>query len=136
MWRGLQAGAIIGGAKLWYDRGKQRFFLLASLTLETPDPMLENQRQVLGVDVGQRYLATVATLDNGAQFYSGKEVRSQADHYARLQKRLQRKGTRSATRRRIALGQRERRLKLNTNHTIAKHLLDTHTHACIGLEAL
>ena len=34
----LQEGAIIGGAKLWYDRGKQRFFLLVSLTLETPDP--------------------------------------------------------------------------------------------------
>ena len=32
-------------------------------------------------------------------------------------------------RRRIALGQRERRLKLNTNHTISKHILDTHPHA-------
>src|SRR5215472_4567660 len=105
MWRGLQAGAIIGGAKLWYDRGKQRFFLLVSLTLQTPDPMPQDQRQVLGVDVGQRYLATVATLGNNAQFYSGKEIRSQADHYARLQKRLQRKGTRSATRRRLILGQ-------------------------------
>ena len=132
----LQEGATIGGAKLWYDRGKQRFFLLVSLTLETPDPTPEGQHQVLGVDVGQRYLATVATLDNGAQFYSGKEIRSKADHYARLQKRLQRKGTRSATRRRIAIGQRERRLKLNTNHTISKRILDTHPHAFIGLEEL
>ena len=132
----LQAGAPIGGAKLWYDRGKQRFFLLVSLTLQTPDPTPEGQRQVIGVDVGQRSLATVATLDNGAQFSSGKEIRSKADHYARVQKRLQRKGTRSATRRRIALGQRERRLKLNTNHTISKRILDTHPHACIGLEEL
>src|SRR5215467_6786612 len=113
----LQEGATIGGAKLWYDRGKQRFFLLVSLTLDTPDPTPEGTPQVLGVDVGQRYLATVATLDHGAQFYSGKEIRSQADHYARLQKRLQRKGTWPPTRRRIAIGQRERRLKLNTNHT-------------------
>jgi putative transposase len=132
----LQAGATIGGAKLWYDRGKQRFYLLVSLTLDTPDPTPEGTPQVLGVDVGQRYLATVATLDNGAQFYSGKEIRSKADHYARLQKRLQRKGTRSATRRRIAIGARERRLKLNTNHAIAKRILDTHPHACIGLEEL
>jgi putative transposase len=101
----LQAGATIGGAKLWCDRSKQRFCLLVSLTLQTPDPTPKRQCQVLGVDVGQRYLATVATLDNGAQFYSGKEIRGKADHYARLQKRLQRKGTRSATRRRIALGQ-------------------------------
>jgi putative transposase len=132
----LQAGASIGGAKLWYDRSKQRFYVLVSLTLETSDPTPDHQRQVLGVDVGQRYLATVATLDNGAQFYNGKEIRAKADHYARVQKRLQRKGTRSATRRRIAIGQRERRLKLNTNHTIAKHILDTHPHAFIGLEDL
>ena len=132
----LHQGASIGGAKLWYDRAKQRFYLLVSLTIETPDPLPERLPRMVGVDVGQRYLATVATLDNGAQFYSGKEVRAKADHYARLQKRLQRKGTRSATRRRIALAGRERRLKLNTNHTISKHILDTHPHALIGLEDL
>jgi IS605 OrfB family transposase len=132
----LHQGAVIGGAKLWYDRSRRRFYLLVSLTLETPDPVPESHTRIMGVDVGQRYLATVATLDNGTQFYSGKDVRAKADHYARLQKRLQQKGTRSATRRRIALGQRERRLKLNTNHTISKHILDTHPHAFIGLEDL
>ncbi|HEU5199846.1 MAG TPA: transposase [Ktedonobacterales bacterium] len=132
----LRDGATIGAAKLWYDRSRKRFYLLVALTIETVDPAPESHTRIVGVDVGQRYLATVATLDNGAQFYSGKEVRSRADHYARLQKRLQRKGTRSATRRRIILGQRERRLKLNTNHTISKHILDTHPHAFIGLEDL
>jgi putative transposase len=88
----LQAGAILGGAKLWDDRSKQRFSLLVSLTLEPPAPTPERQCQVLGVDVGNRYLATTATLDNGAQFYSGKEVRTRADHYARLQKRLRAAG--------------------------------------------
>jgi putative transposase len=132
----LRETAEIGEAKLWYDRAKQRFYLLVSLTIETPDPAPESHTSIVGVDVGQRYLATVATLDNGAQFYSGKEIRAKADHSARLQKRLQRKGTRSATRRRMLLGQRERRLKLNTNHTIVKRILDTHPHACIGLEDL
>ena len=132
----LQAGSRLGGAKLWYDRSKQRFFLLVSLTIDTPDPIPARQHQVVGIDVGQRYLATVATLNNRAQFYAGKETRAKADHYARLQKRLQRKGTRSATRRRIALGQRERRLKLNTNHVISKRILATHPEAFIGLEEL
>jgi IS605 OrfB family transposase len=132
----LQAGATIGAGKLWYDRSKRRFYLLLALEIDVADPTPEQQRQVVGVDLGQRYLATVATLGNGAQFYSGKEVRRKADHYARLQKRLQHKGTRSATRRRLIIGQRERRLKLNTNHTISKHILDTHSHAFIGLEDL
>jgi hypothetical protein len=47
-----------------------------------------------------------------------------------------RKGTRSATRRRIAIGARERQLKLNTNHTISKHILATTPRAFIGLEEL
>jgi IS605 OrfB family transposase len=132
----LQAGATIGAAKLWYDRAKQRFYLLVSLTIETPNPTPESHIRIVGVDVGQRYLATVATLDNGTQFYSGKEIRAKTDHYARLQKRLQRKGTRSATRRRMAIGQRERRLTLNTNHTISKRILNSHPHAFIGLEEL
>ena len=46
------------------------------------------------------------------------------------------KGTRSATRRKIALAQRERRLKLNTNHTISKQIVDTYPQAFIGLEDL
>lgn len=128
--------AAIGGAKLWYDRAKKRFYLLVSLSIETPDPVPTDQRQLLGVDVGQRYLATVATLGNGARFYSGREVRAKADHDARLQKRLQRKGTWPPTRRRIALAQRERRLKLEANHTISKQILGTHPHSLIGLEDL
>ena len=132
----LQQGARLGAAKLWYDRSKKRFYLLVALSIETLDPTPETHTRVVGVDVGQRYLATVATLDHGTQFYSGKQVRNQADHYARLQTRLQRKGTRSATRRRIAIGQRERQLKLNTNHTISKHILDTHPHSFIGVEDL
>jgi putative transposase len=132
----VQREATIGAAKLWYDRSRRHFYLLVSLTLQTPDPAPESHTRIVGVDVGQRYLATVATLDNGTQFYSGKDVRAKADHYARIQKRLQRKGTRSATRRRIAIGQRERRLKLNTNHTISKRILDTHPHSFIGLEDL
>ena len=89
----LQHGTQIGGAKLWYDRGKQRFYLLVSLTIVTPDPTPVALSEVVGVDLGQRYLATLTTEDDHIQFYSGKQVRAKADHYARVQQRLQRKGT-------------------------------------------
>src|SRR5215472_7374250 len=68
----LQQGAAVGGAKLWYDRAKHHFYLLVSLTIATPDPTPEGLSQVLGVDLGQRYLATVTTPYNHTQFYSGK----------------------------------------------------------------
>jgi IS605 OrfB family transposase len=132
----IQQGATIGGAKLYYDKPHKQFYLLVSLELEFPDPTPDTLPAVIGVDVGMRYLATTATMNNQSHFYSGKRVRARADHYTRLQRRLQKKGTRSATRRKIALSGRERRLKLQVNHTIAKQIVATHPHTLIGLEEL
>ncbi|MGO8947988.1 MAG: RNA-guided endonuclease InsQ/TnpB family protein [Ktedonobacterales bacterium] len=132
----LQDGATLGAARLWYDQCRKHYYLLVSLIMQTPDPTPAELRQTLGVDVGQRYLASVASTQNQSQFYCGKEIRARADHYARVQKRLQRKGTRSATRRRIAISGRERRLKLNTNHCISARILHTHPQALIGVEDL
>jgi putative transposase len=132
----IQQGATIGGAKLWYDKPHKQFYLLVSLELEIPDPTPEMLSNVIGVDVGTRYLATTATITNKSSFYSGKRVRARADHYARIRKRLQKKGTRSATRRKIAFSGRERRLKLQTNHSIAKSIVNAHPRTLIGLEEL
>jgi putative transposase len=132
----IHHGATIGAAKLWYDKAHKQFYLLVSLELDIADPTPETLPAVVGVDVGQRYLATTATLSNQSRFYPGKRVRARADHYTRLRKRLQKKGTRSATRRLIALSGRERRLKLQVNHTIAKSIIVSHPHTLIGLEDL
>ncbi len=98
----LMQDAHIGAAKLWYDKPRKQFYLLISLELEVAEPTPETHRSIVGVDVGQRYLAvtcSLATPTNAASFYSGKAVRAKTDHYARLRKRLQKQGTRSATRR-------------------------------------
>jgi len=132
----IHQGATIGAARLWYDKPHKQFYLLVTLELEVAEPTPTVQQQIVGVDVGQRYLTTTATLDGKSQFFSGKAVRAKADHYARTRKRLQHKGTRSATRRMIALSGRERRFTLNTNHVIAKHIVTAHPHTLIGLEDL
>jgi len=129
-------GASLGAAKLWYDKPHKQFYLLVSLEIEVADPTPESHQQIVGVDVGQRYLAVTTTMQGKTAFYSGKQGRAKADHYGRLRKRLQRKGTRSATRRLVAISGRERRLKLQTNHTIARRIIDQHPQAIIGLENL
>lgn len=129
-------GAQIGAAKLWYDQPRKQFYLLVTLEIEAADPTPETHQQVVGVDVGQRYLAVTARLDHGASFYSGKHVRAKADHYTRLRKRLQQKGTRSATRRLIGIAGRERRLKQAANHQISRQIVDQHPSSLIGLEDL
>ncbi len=132
----LRQGARIGAAKLWYDKPRKQFYLLVTLELEVADPLPETHQHVVGVDVGQRYLAVTAQLDNGASFSAGTQSRARADHSARLRKRLQRKGTRSATRRLVVMSRRERRLKAATNHTISRRIVQRHPHSLIGLEDL
>src|SRR5205807_1378629 len=71
----LQQGASIGAAKLWYDKPKKQFYLLVSLEVERADPIPESHKTVVGVDVGQRYLAVTTTTHNKTAFYSGKAAR-------------------------------------------------------------
>ncbi len=132
----MQHGAHIGAAKLWYDKPRKWFYLLVSLEVAVADPTPETHQRIVGVDVGQRYLAVATDTQNTTTFYSGKGARAQADHFARLRKRLQQKGTRSATRRLIVVSGRERRFKQDRNHVISRRLVDACPHSLIGLEDL
>jgi putative transposase len=132
----IRQGATIGDAKLWYERAKKQFYLLVSLSIEVPEPEAERFTAVVGVDVGIRYLAVTSTSTGKASFHSGKRVRHRANHYARLRKRLQHKGTRGAKRRLRRIEQRERRLKMQANHTLAKQIIEQHPAALIGVEHL
>jgi len=129
-------GASIGAAKLWYDKPRQQFYLLVSLEVETADPTPQTHSSIVGVDVGMRYLAVSSTLSGEATFHSGKSVVARANHYARLRKRLQQKGTRAATRRLVHISQRERRLKQDAHHVVSKRLVEHHPQSLIGLENL
>jgi putative transposase len=132
----IEYGDHIGAAKLWYDKPHKQFYLVISLEIEVADPTPETHTEVIGVDVGQRYLAVTTDTHGKTAFSSGRAVRAKADHYARLTKRLQHKGTRSATRRLVVISGRERRLKQATNHTISQRIMTRHPHSLIGLEDL
>jgi len=126
--------AKIGAAKLWYSKPAKTYYLLVSIEIEVPDLTSSDISRVMGVDVGQRYIAVAADTENKTQFFSGKQVRHKATRYVRARKSLQRKGTRSATRRLVALSGRERRFIADTNHYIAKEVVAPST--LIGLENL
>jgi transposase len=132
----IQHGANIGDAKLWYDKPKKCFYVLVSLEIDVLEPTGEQLSEVVGVDVGIRYLAVASTAAGKAIFHPGKQVRHHANHYARLRKRVPQKGTGGAKRRLTRSEQRERRLKLQANHSIAKQIITQHPQALIGLEQL
>ena len=73
-------------------------------------------------------------LQNKAKFSSGKNARHQANRYHKARMTLQRKDTRSAKRRLIALSGKERRFIADVNHPIGKDIAKPNT--LIGLENL
>lgn len=106
----------------------------------TPDQYAATQSahvlQVVGVDVGQRYHLTAANPSNQALFVSGRQARQKKDHYARVRRGLQQKGTRSARRRLVVLESRERRFTADVNHKTSFRVLKRFPQSVVGIEAL
>jgi len=132
----IAQGAEIGAGKLWYDKSKKQYFLLVAFTVEVPDPQPTDHRNVVGVDVGQRYHAVVTDTSSSTQFFSGRETNHAKNRYAKVKKSLQRKGTRAATRRLVAIGARERRFIADRNHNLSTQILTRYPKTVLGLENL
>jgi len=130
----IKNGGKIGAAKIYYNRSNQTYYLLVSIEVDIPDIKPENISQVRGIDVGQRFLSVEAGIDNSCKFYSGKEIKHKANKYYQARKRVQRKGTRGAKKRLIALSGRERRFIADVNHQISKKIAQPNR--LIGLEDL
>jgi IS605 OrfB family transposase len=112
---------------------------LVRLEVEAADPAPEQRQRIVGVagvDVGQRYLAVATDLQNHTAFFPGAGARAKADHSARLRKRLQQKGTRSATGRLVVIAGRERRWKQERNHIISRQIVDASPASLMGREDL
>ena len=132
----LAQGAETGAAKLSYQKSKQQYYLIVALNIEFPDPQPRDHPHIVGVDVGQRY-HFVATDTNGKSlFEKGAQVRQHKDRFVRARRSLQRKGTRSATRRLVLLSGRERRFVADRNHVLSRMLLNRFPGSIFGLEDL
>lgn len=96
----------------------KKFYL--NIVIEIPDEPLKETKDVIGVDIGIKNLATCSTGDN----FTGKQVQSVRQRYHRLRSSLQSKGTPSAKRHLKKMSGRERRFMGNTNHCISKQIVN------------
>lgn len=124
----------IGAAKIVYQRSSKTYYLMVGLEIDVPDVDPTKITRISGVDVGMRYLAVETDLKNKSKFYSGKQARHKANRYHKARQTLQRKDTRSAKRRLVALAGRERRFIADVNHQISKQIAKSNS--LIGLENL
>ena len=132
----IQQGCETGAAKLYYQKSRKQYFLIVALNIELPDPQPTDHKNVVGVDVGQRYHFVATDKDGKSLFEKGAATGQRKDQFARTRKSLQRKGTRSATRRLAAVSGRERRFVADRNHVLSKMLLTRFPGSIFGLEDL
>lgn len=98
------------------------FFIHMSATKEFDK--LKEVKHVVGADLGLNFLATVYDEKGKTAFVNGRSIKSKRDHYKRMRKSLQKKGTPSARKKLKKIGQREKRWMADVNHRITKALVD------------
>jgi putative transposase len=104
-----------GETDLVYRAGN--FYLLAVCVVDEPTP--REVDGVLGVDLGVTNIA----VDSDGEIHSGAHIRNVRYRHRRLRRKLQRKHTRSASRRLRQLRGQERRFATDTNHVVSKRLV-------------
>lgn len=93
------------------------FYLYAVCNIE--EPPKDNVTDFLGIDLGIKNIAA----DSMGETYAGNHLNSLRKRHARLRKKLQSKGTKSARRLLKKRRYRETRMAKQVNHTIAKRIV-------------
>lgn len=105
-----------------------------NIVCEVEEPPVDEATDFLGVDLG---IVNIAT-DSDGNVYSGAKVEQNRRIFAHRRRNLQRKGTRAARRKLRKLKGRQARFQRDTNHCIAKAIVQTaeRTSRGIALEDL
>ncbi len=130
----ITAGAQIGEAKYYYCKSSKQYYLLVSFHAPAPVVTADDIRKIKGVDLGQRNLSVTEDTGNKISFFNGRSTLHKSNKYQIQRKSLQKKGTRSATRKLVSLSGRERRFKADVNHCMTKQIVEKDI--IIGMEEL
>jgi len=109
----------VKSSALSYDRRTKVFSLHVSV--EHPDVPPVPEGKVLGIDRG---IVNIAVCSDNS-FYNANRIKNVRAKYAHLRNELQSKGTRSAKRKLRKIAGRERRFVTDTNHCIAKQIVNS-----------
>jgi putative transposase len=122
-----------GTATLVHKKGK--FYLHLAVKKEVDPP--STTRNVVGVDLGMRFLVTAIDSKNQHLFVNGKPIKEIKAKFVRLRKGLQEHGTKSAKRKLQKISGKEKRFMANINHLVSKALIHfTGEHSLLVIEDL
>jgi putative transposase len=114
-----------GESDLVYRNGV--FYLFVTCNVE--DPPQGDVTEFLGIDLGIKNIAT----DSDGESYAGNHLNNLRKRHAKLRKKLQSKGTRSAKRLLRKRRRKESRMAKNVNHVIAKKVVEKAKRHNVGI---
>ena len=112
-----------GTASLIYRHRK--LYLYIPITIEVKDVSVSDISNVVGVDIGIRFIATTYDTKGKTTFYSGAKVKARKAHFERIRKSLREKHTASSRKRLKAISRREHCWMQDVNHCISKALTES-----------
>jgi len=125
----------LGTAKLVHTGDK--WFLHIGITKKVSDFNPKDNPQIVGIDRGLRFLATVFDSKGKTLFFNGQKILRRRKKFLEIRRQLQSKGTRSAKKKLKQLAQRENRWMTDVNHRLAKTLVSLYgSHTLFVLEDL
>jgi len=91
---------------------------------DTKETSINKYKNIIGIDVGQNFIATSYDSNSKVKFYKGRYLKDMRANYKHLRKQLQEKGTHNAHNKIKTLNQKENRTMTYVNHKISKEIVD------------
>ena len=103
-------------AELVYKKGKWYF----NLVLDFPDPMMNQQKMLIGIDLGENNAAAMSS----GKIMSGSKIRYKRDKFLSIRRRLQSNGSQSAKQLLKKISGKEARWMRHVNHQMSKEIIE------------
>jgi putative transposase len=101
-----------------------KYFAHITVNKEIEETPIEHYNNIIGIDLGQNFIATVYDSYGYTKFYKGRYLKDIRAKYKHLRKQLCKKGTHNAHNKIYSINQRESRFMTDINHQISKSIVD------------
>ena len=117
---------------------KNNYYAHITVNKEIEEQPITKFKNIIGIDVGQNFIATTYDSNGKIKCYKGKYLKDMRAKYKHLRKQLQEKGTHNAHKKIKTINQREKRMMTYINHCISKDVVNQakETNAIIVMEDL
>ena len=102
---------------------KNNYYAHITVNKEIKEKELNEFKNIVGIDLGQNFLATIYNSNSNIKFYKGRYLKDVRAKYKHLRKQLQEKGTHNAHNKIKTINQREQRTMTYINHCISKDIV-------------